>query len=283
MKFGRQFKLTIETRDEDALIIESPFTVEFSVVRSTMSSLNTMQAKIYGLSKTTRNQIFQDRFDLSRIRKVIFQAGYDELSTLFIGDLFKATSYRSGHDIVTFIDARDGGADVVNANTFTTIAKDTSRLDIVKKLIADMPNLKEGTLSGLDGSIRRGAALDGNTFSLLKKYTDDRVYIDLETVNSMKDDEVIEGDVVLLNSDAGLLGTPKRQNAFLNIDTLFEPRIIMSQLIEIKSDIQNQYDGQYKVIGVTHSGIISGAMNGNCKSQFALLVGSQLFGEFTQI
>ena len=66
MKFGRNYRLTIEVEDGEAVVIEPPITVQFNVVRNTMASLNHMQLSIYNLSEETQSKIFKDRFNISQ-------------------------------------------------------------------------------------------------------------------------------------------------------------------------------------------------------------------------
>lgn len=282
-KFGRIYRLTIEKDNGDAVVIEPPLTLQFNVQRNSMASINSATFQIFNLSDDIRNEIFQDRFTFLKYKKVILEAGYDDLSVVFVGSIFEASSARQGTDIITTIYARDGGFDTVTAKTFRTVQKGVTIKDLVKGLIADFPNVTEGSVGDVEGSLIRPAALDGNTFYLLRTYTGEQVFIDLEKVNVLKNSEVLTGQVPLLSPQTGLLETPKREDAYLTITTLFEPRVIMSQFVELKSEVLPQYNGQYKVIGVNHQGIISGAVGGQCQSTFGLLIEGQLFGGFSVI
>lgn len=282
MKFGRNYRLTVETVDGDFIVIENPSTIQFTITRSTQSTLNSMQLNVFNLSANTRDKIFQDRFNPKFYKKIVLEAGYENLSVVFQGNIFRANSRRVGTDILTFIDCRDGGFDT--RSTLSNISLNGgSYKDIVKALAGSFEKIKLGDIGDITGEARRNVILSGNSFSLIKKYSNDRAFIDLEELKVLKEDEVLEGEVQVLESDTGLLGTPVHDDAYLTIDTIFEPRIIMGQLIEIRSEVAPVYDGQYKVIGVTHQGIISGAVGGEAKSTFNLLVGSQLFGGFNKV
>lgn len=282
-KFGRIYKLTIEKDDGSAVVIEPPLTLQFNVQRNSMASINSATFQIFNLSEDVRNEIFQDRFSFLKYKKVILEAGYDDLSVVFVGSIFEANSASVGTEIVTTIYARDGGFDTVTAKTFRTVQKGVTIKDLVKGLIADFPNVTEGAVGDVEGTLTRPAALDGNTFYLLRTYTGEQVFIDLEKVNVLKNSEVLTGQVPLLSPQTGLLETPKREDAYLTITTLFEPRVIMSQFVELKSEVLPQYNGQYKVIGVNHQGVISGAIGGQCQSTFGLLIEGQLFGGFSVV
>jgi hypothetical protein len=116
--------------------------------------------------------------------------------------------------------------------------------------------------------------------SLINQSTGDNFFIDLETAYVLKDNEVLNGSVTLIHSDTGLLGTPKREDTFLEFEMIFESSLILGQIIEIQSEIQKQYNGQYKIIGINHTGIISGAVAGKLTTKVQLLLGSQVFGGF---
>lgn len=280
-KFIRQYRLTIEPDEGEAIVIENDLTVNFNIQRSTMATLNSMQLSIYNLGESARRRIFQDRFKIGNYKRVILQAGYDSLSTVFIGNIFQANSFREGTEVVTLIDARDGGFDTTG--TVTSQAIDGGTLsDVIKALAGDFEHVKVGTVNA-DGEFRRPLILNGNNFELIKKYAGDKAFIDLEELNVLKENDVISGDVPLITSETGLLSTPRRDDAYLTIDTIFEPRIVMGQVLEVQSSIAPEFDGQYKVIGVTHNATISGAVGGEAKSTFQLLVGSQLFGGFNEL
>lgn len=61
---------------------------------------------------------------------------------------------------------------------------------------------------------------------------------------------------------------------------IFEPRIVVGQVIEIQSRIAPMFNGQYKLYGLKHSGTISGAVAGDVTTEIQMLVGSQLYGRF---
>ena len=281
MRFGRNYRLTIET-NEGAVVIEPPFTIEFSLERSTLSSVNSMQLQIYNLAERNRSIIFQDRFRPKFYKRLILQAGYSQLHTIFRGNVFQATSKRSGADIITYIEARDGAFDASRAFTNKNINPETTQ-DVVDALVADLENIKLGKTGKEQGNFPRNVTLNGNTFELINKYTNDKAYVDLEELNVLQDDEAIEGVLPLITSETGLLETPQREEAYLSIETIFRPEITVGQLLEVQSGVNSAYDGQYKVTGLRHRATISEAVAGDAKSSFDLLVGSQLFGEFNKV
>lgn len=322
-KLGRRYKLTFEVEPRSApeligpalpnplfvgpspsttqsqtqaIEIRNPITIEFDIVRNTSSSLNSATFRVYNLSETNRNLIFQNRTSINNLgirRKVILQAGYntalnrdDELSTIFRGDLLEAYSYRQGPDVITYINAQDGGFAAYNSVSNKTLDAGTTFRDIAIELINGLKGVKLGKVGDIEGTTTRPTVLNGNSFQLLTKHYKDQVFIDLGKANIVNENEYIEtngGKVLLITSKTGLLATPQRQGSNIVIDMLFEPRIIVGQLVEINAQFNKLFDGQYKVMGIKHSGIISDAVNGDCRTSLQLYIGNQLLGELKGI
>lgn len=280
MKLQRKYKLFIETLEGDTLVIEPPFTLVFQVQRNNLASANTFNCSIYNLSKKTRDKIFQDRYNPKIRKKIILQAGYNSLSTIFVGNIFYAYSERSGSNILTNIMARDGGYDISNTLSRFTLDAGTSNLEVIKQLVKDFKYIEKGEFGEIEGYKNRGVVCMGNTIELIKRETGDHFFVDLEKIYIMKETEALDAVVPLINSENGLIGTPRREDSYLSLDMIFEPRIGIGQVVNIESQIQTQFNGQFKVIGISHSGIISEAVSGNCTTTINLLLGSQVFGQF---
>lgn len=300
MKIGRKYKLTFETEDpttgKGAIQIANPLTVEFDITRNTASSLNNATFRVYNLSATNRSILFQNRTSIKnsegKRKRILFQAGYSsisnlankeaDLSTIFIGDILEAYSYRQGPDVVTYINALDGGFGAYNSTISTTVQKGTSFRDVITRLTDSLKGVKTGVIGETEGEHKTPNPLNGNSFSLLTKDYKDEIFIDLEKVNKLGVNEYIKsvgGKVLLINSASGLLGTPLRQGTDLVVEMLFEPRINVGQLVEIESQFNPIFDGQYKVTGVKHAGVISEAVSGDCKTILQLYIGNELLGE----
>lgn len=295
-KIGRRYKLTfqIDTAqgEEKAIAIRSPLTLEFDITRNTASSLNSATFRVYNLSETNRSLMFQNRTSINDVngdrKKVILQAGYetalnrdDDLTTIFTGNLLESYSYRQGSDVITYINAQDGSLSAYNSTISKTIEGGTSFKDIAKTIMSSLTGIKQGAIGDIQGTAKTSTALNGNAFYLLTKDHKDRVFIDLEKVNILDINEYIKstgGKVPLISTETGLLGTPQRQGTNLVMDMIFEPSITVAQLVEVKSQINNKFDGQFKVMGVKHSGIISGAINGDCRTSLQLFIGNELLG-----
>ena len=294
-KSNRRFKLTYQINDEEALIVRSPLTIEFDIQRNTASSLNSAVIKIYNLSLKNRNLLFKSRTslnDLTDRKYVILQAGYEtalnkdsEMSVIFQGYILEADSYREGTNIITYISAQDGGIGVYNSTISKTFAGGLSLVNLFKQVASEIQDVTIGKVGNIEGNIKTSATLNGNAFYLLtNRYFSEKVFIDLGKINLMNLDEYIKTPFVpLITTKSGLVGTPRRQGNIVDISLMFEPRIQIQQLIEIKSSVNPIWDGQYKVIGLKHQGIISGAVGGDLITNLQLFIGDKLLKELKGI
>lgn len=286
MKFGRRYKVTIEMQgSSEAIVIEMPITMQFNIHRDNAFGINTMDLQFFNLSDKNRNQIFKDRFTPFQYHRIIVQAGYDELSTIFIGNIWEANSRREGTNVITSINARDGGFDSYTAKVFVTLNKGKTVQDLISYLTAQFPNLQPGKIGGLGADIilPRPVTIEGNLYGAIRGYTNNNVFIDLEKINILQNNEVFTATLPLITADTGLLETPRRDNSYMQVTMLFEPRITIGQLVALQSKVLPQYNGDYKVVGVSHQGIISEAQNGRCVSIFSLYNPSQQYAKLVTV
>ena len=273
-KFGRNYRLDIFTPDGVQITIEPPFSIVFNITRNTLASANRGSITIYNLGPQTRNQIFKDRFSVTEYWRVILSAGYgNRLHEVFSGNILEAYSSKVKTEWVTKLDCFDGMDAIQNGFTSATFEKDTPKENIIKTVITDMPNVIAGFLGApAQGTAPRGKSLIGQSSAILSTETDDKYFIDRETVNVLNDNEVLPGDVISLDPD-DLLGTPRRREAFLDVPTLFEPQLNIGNVYDIQS-LEARYNGQYKIVGFTHNVTISSASAGQAITVLSLYFGA---------
>jgi hypothetical protein len=279
-KFGRKFTLKIETSGGENVEISSPFTLEFSVTRSNMASANSANFVIYNLNEKVRNKIFKDQFDVSTYRAVQLFAGYEggiipALPRVFNGNIRSAYSFRNGPNFKTELDCYDGGFSMANGFVSQTLPAGTPQVGIIRVLMDALPKAGEKVIgnSFLDQA-KRGIVLFGNPAELLKQYTNGGFYMDNQNAYALDTNEVVVGELNEIDSSTGLLETPRRGEASLELNMLFEPRLKISQLVVLNSDTAKNFNGTYKVVGVSHRGIISDAVGGECRTSVTLLAGN---------
>lgn len=275
-KFLRTFTLTIQGKTA-VHEVTYPATVVFDINRRTFSNLNGARFLVYNLDQSVRNDIYKDPYPTPEDnlpRKVIFEAGY--LSQGFEGKIFdgnikRAISYREGPDIVTEIEGLDG----MNAVRETQIERTrSSGWDAATEMraIAELMAAKGVTLGAL-GNVAakiqstRGVTWSGSVWNILKRLTTGAggyACIDMSKVYLMDEADAFDspGNIAQIDASTGLLQTPRRQGAIVDIEMLFEPRITLMQKISVLSKVNPLINGQFVVRGVGHRGTISGAKDG---------------------
>ena len=280
MKFQRDFIINIEGQDLSHEV-KFPITLVFDILRNTLSSANTGRFTIYNLNQTTRRDIYKDRWDTTVYRQVKLQAGYigqSSLPTIFQGNIQRAYSQRRGSDWATDLECFDGGFGIINSQINTTLAKGW---DVEQALISAFKSMKDGRIEiGAIGKFpvesTRGLTMAGTSWDSATRLVGPGVcFIDGEKANALQKDEFIlnAAGIPVINSSTGLLNAPRRMNATLEIDMLFEPLLIVGQILRVES-IETVNNGTYQVIGVRHKGTISGAVGGQAVTTATLWLGT---------
>ena len=267
-KFQCHYRLTIQYEENGEVFlaeVRDPITINFNVSKATLSDVNTATIVIFNLDAVTRQRIYQDRIllDQSKRHVLTLEAGYgDTLTLVCMGFIQQCYSERNGTDFVTTIDVLD--PDVLTQYTSVTFEAGTTFQEAYKFLASQFPNLQQGECGQLDGVFNSPTVFEGNSFWAINELTGGHTFVDNGLLHTLNDNETLEGyKALLISADTGLLGTPKRYDAILEVSMIFEPTIRVGQLVEIKSDTWAGFDGQYKVLGYSHNCVISGAIGGS--------------------
>lgn len=265
-KFQRNYVLSIDDSTLlNTLVIRPPYSIEFDVVKNAGSSVCSATINIYNLNPSTRDALYQDFINPELSRSVEFKAGYGpevSLPLIFKGKVAKCYSYRNGVNFITTVEIYDDMLEVINNYSSQTIKAGSTVEQAINALVDDIPTVKKGVISKFGGVFTRGAALHGNTISLIKELTNDSFFIDNGEAHVLKDDEALLGVVNKISSKSGLIGSPRRENSILTFDMIFEPRLKMNQLIEIESETVDCFNGQFRVSAFHHRGVISDVVAG---------------------
>jgi len=211
----------------------------------------------------------------------MLQAGYNEpLPAIFIGNMKQCLSYKDpgSVDVITDIQGFDFAFAMASSHSAWTINNPVSKRGVITRLIGDLKDyqVSEGHVGDFEGSYARGYSVCGSTWEELQKETSGSVLIDNGKVHCLKDEDCFEGDISVLSSETGLLGSPRRTDRTITADMIFEPRLQIGQVVELNSDFNKNMNGQYKVVGIHHSGIISDAVSGQCKTTVQLFLGKKV-------
>lgn len=286
-KFAPTYSVTVYS-NFSTVTVSYPITCKFTVERGLLSDSTRANIQLYNLAPATRNEIFQDvfTFDTAKWKYVHLKAGYGDLDKapiIFKGRILQAYSYKSGGstDVITEIQAQ--ALDVFDCQTSHLFKAGTSYMDIHNTIAADMPNVTIGNVGGLSGTIQTDTQIDGSAFEELNKITNGHSFIDNGVLNTIMDNEVLDVPVPVITESNGLLDTPMRRDANLEVRMLFEPSLIVGQLLEISSTVAPNFNGQYKVVGFTHDCMISGSQAGERTTNVTLWIGPMLPGALTAL
>lgn len=273
MKFERRCQLKVEINPKrtpgslfaqgtETLTIPPNLTIEFEIERAFISGSQNGTFRILNLGEHTRNLLQRDPFATGVVRAIQFRAGYASfpIALCFNGTVLSATSYRRGVDVVTEITAFDGGAAMALGFTAASIAAGASVRDTIVFLARSLPATTGAPLVGdFPTKSLRSQALFGNTWSVLLQQAGSNgsnlATIDNGQVKVLNLNEAIAAAIPLINSDSGLLGSPRRTPTTIEFDMLFEPRLTLGQILELESSSNRLLNGTYKVAGFNHSGV----------------------------
>ncbi|MEZ5691199.1 MAG: hypothetical protein R3D71_06005 [Rickettsiales bacterium] len=286
-KFNRNYRLSVQVMvydggswkaDSDKLIFSYPLTAEFSIKRSIGGDFNSMDINLYNLDETVRRKIYQNRFTASkeisdfksRMTLVELEAGYgDDIKLVHKGRILDAANIRQGANIITHIHSVDNGIGVDYTNTYETFSVPSNKR-LIEELAKTIPFLQVGVIA--DDNIRydKAVSISDNTYSAIQKLAGDDAFIDLGILNVLKPNQVINDELVNIDSSTGLLRALVVGDSNLVVSVLFEPSVRIGQAISLSSEIQPEYNGTYKIIAIQHDCVISGAVGGICQTTLQL-------------
>jgi hypothetical protein len=193
-----------------------------------------------------------------------------------------AQSYRLDKSVnfITEIEGFDYGWAIVNATSSFNMSGTVQTPTVINQLIADLQKtvpsktLGIGAISNQFNTVysTRGVSIAGSTWNNLQKVTNNQTFIDNGNVFCLFENDVFNSDLTVINSETGLLGTPKKQDRMIIVEILFEPRLNIGQQVSLQSSSLTQFNGNYKVVGIEHHGTISAAVGGECKTIVSLLL-----------
>ena len=278
MKFGRAYAAKVQGKYFNHLI-QSPLTCRFHVTRNSLFSCGPASFQFYNLTQDVRHDIYRDAYQFSEYKQVVFSAGYEKEPArpiIYQGNVYQAYSYRQGPDWITELDCRDGGNAVERSSISLTKPSPWNFEDAIKQIVGSMLpyNVNLGVIGNFQNSNTRGVTFSGNSWDILTQRLmplHAEAFIDQERVNVIQQYEYIElvGGLDEISANTGLIGTPKLQEQVVVATMVFEPRLQVAQLVELKTQ-ESRMNGPYKILSIAHSGTISGAVCENLETTVTL-------------
>jgi hypothetical protein len=294
-KFGRNYALAVASNIDPTKYINvaPPFTLQFDINRSVNGSLNTANLKVINLNPDTRNRMLKDFYDTSQRngqRRVILQAGYGNgfLPTIFYGTIQRCYSFRQGTEYITEITGQTGNYATNFAwdgPPFAAGTTDAVVLDALVTSLASQAKMNKGFIGNFPNKSIRGRTYTGQIVDIIREISGAALFLDNNQINVLNNGEnVPAGTPILINSDMGLLGTPRREESNMIIPILFNPQITPGCLVNIQSRTIEQaitstttalksFNGITKVNSVRHAGTISDAVCGEALTEIGVYIG----------
>ena len=164
MLYSRILSLMVgEPGGESAVL--SAVRVVFNVVKTEDAEANQIGLDIYNLSKSTRT-----KFETTDNR-IILQAGYamTGLKLLAIGDIVRGSTEFAHPDVITSVDARDGGRALRDARASLSFKPDVPVKNMVQELVKLLDVDRVEMDLDLDGTFKNGWSFYGSVREGLDK------------------------------------------------------------------------------------------------------------------
>lgn len=299
----------------DYIIIRPPITIEFSINRQAYASSNQANIKVYNLSPKTRSEVFRDRNSFynpnpnvaisenNQPRDVMLFAGYASeggQSLMFKGQMFYGHTQRRGTDFITELECQDPAiyqyAAMSNVSIPKTELAAKKKSDMILQFVKDMyggvppkaiisPSVQAADYANT-ANAKRGIARKKSAMDLAKEAMTDSnghkcFFIDNGTPVAIGFGEAyVNPALTIITPETGLLNIPMKSEYIVAAQLMMEPRLLVGQALRVDGYQDSEYNGDYKVVGVQHNGMISGTHDSPTTTTASLFNG-QIIKSFT--
>lgn len=269
---------------EEEVTVSYPTTLYLNVSHSVnMSNVSRGSFQLYNLSPQIQGKLWKDLYNRTKYITMEVYAGYgDMMPLIFRGDVNTCYSYREsgGVDYITDIQSDDGTYLFQYGICNHTFSQGTQFENILRALLEEVPLYKLGYIASDIPPLTRDKTFIGQTLDLLgREYGGYQIFLNKGELNILGKNDVIPGVIPVITAESGLLGSPRRGEQYLDCTMIFEPQIQIAQAVELISDSLPFVNNLYKVVGVTHKGVISPVESGALTTNVQLYMGLAPFEE----
>jgi len=251
-RFIRDYQCNI-LADGVQAVIRPPVRSVFEITKSVSGGLNKAVIQFYNLSSATRLRIVKDAEEFEKDFSISFFLGFqNRIELAFVGSILRCSNRRMGADIVTTIEAYDGGYGVMYRNMSETVETADEAVDAI---IANMPRVEKGKITAR-GTYSRPKVLEGSIYKCLDSILNEGEtwYIEDEKLYITNDREVADNFVPVVSAKTGLIGTPEREASIVTFQVLIDPTLKIGRLAKLASTTAPHLNGIYKIQDVDYSG-----------------------------
>lgn len=262
--YGRTVEVLIGPRGQNGKLFQD-LRISFRIEKSLESNPNTATIEIYNLAESSRSLVEQNG------SVVQLRAGYGEnAKVLFLGDVARTTTKRSGPDIVTSIEAGDGEFAYQNASADISLGPGAKYSQVFSALGSRLGvNQGQVKITNPNDQFQQGYSYSGMARDALDVLTEKQGLewsIQDNQLQVLPADVATDETVIVLNPGTGLVGSPfktkilrpdlarvgkGKEEAGVNVTSLLNPEIRPGRRIKVEAQFVN---GLFKVERVIHSG-----------------------------
>ena len=264
----------------EEIVIKPPFTMQFNTnsgINNTAS--NTGFFQFYNLSESVKSALWLDNWNFSN--KYIFlklYAGYGQnMPLIFAGFVNQCMSYKEGGstEFITEIVTNNNGMMQDKEYMNVTFTAGTKLSDIIKYTTSNNPYIRAGYITPDIAPLKRDKTFIGQPLDILsREHGGYDLFIADGEINILGDRDVIPGEVQVISDQSGLLGSPRRSQAWVECDMIFEPQLKAGQAVALNSSTLQWLNRTYKIVEVKHKGIISPNVAGKLITTVTLTIHS---------
>lgn len=272
----------------EVVTVTYPTTLNLNLSVGSYNTPSSAHLQFVNLSKQIQGKLWRDVFVNNAVKDITFNlyAGYgNSLSLAYMGYIDECISYRQSGSTEWLTEIKaipSGGSIYQNGLVNATFVKGTETSDILQYMLNQNGTVKLGCLSfSLDKPIAKNHTYIGQPMDLIgRNFSNYRIFIDNNELHILGNNEVIANERLIITDETGLLGSPKRANAFLEIDMVFEPQASLGRLATLKSQSMPQFNKDYSIISIKHYGTISPTKSGTLITSLTL---AEITGEIKKV
>lgn len=295
-KFQRNYICTFEIgkrtgmfelhEPEDIIEVKYPTTLILDIARDIYSSANTGIFQFYNLPEEVQAKLWIDPFQKNKYVRMTLKAGYGQvMPTVFTGLASQCSSYRSSGstDFITEIQADDALYLFQYGFVNSTLYKNTSFKNVLNEMLSGQDDCEVGWVTDNIENLKKNTTFCGQTMDVLtREYGKYQIFVENGKLNVLDTDDVIPNDIYVITANSGLLGSPRRGEATVELETIFEPGLITGQAVQVLSDSMPWLNAKYKILALSHKGIISPTTEGKLTTRVTLSLGKNLLKDLNK-
>lgn len=280
MKLGRTYNLSVMGKNGQMIPLAFPLTLKFDTTHNTFSDANNLSLQIYNLSHAHQKLIYWDQYTKEIPVPISLYAGYQSSPPqplIFQGFVKVAYTERLGPDLITHIEAYDGGFGIGTGLINYTAPPKTPLPVIFKNMVQQgLPQVAVGSVvvSNLPKPLEYAQTFCGATWTEMQRIVPAgaSLFIADGKCNLLGENDSLPvvNSLGVLQASTGLLGIPRREGYHVQAACIFEPRVKLGQTLQLKTSFASWVNGTYQIIGFKHSGTISKVESGEATTDLSL-------------